>query len=373
MFANGQTIVQLMEQLAPKHYAVENDKIGLQLGTLQKEIKKILVALDVTDEVVDEAIKIGAELIIAHHAIIYRPLAKVDTSTIAGKLYEKLIKNDIAVYIAHTNLDVAEDGINDWMADMVGIANDGRTCLEEVHTDKLYKLVVFVPQSHHEQVLAAIWNAGAGGIGNYRSCSFNIEGTGTFLPGEGTHPFIGEKGRLERVQEIRVETIVPYSAHRKVVQAMLKVHPYEEVAYDLYPMDLKGRSFGLGRAGKLTAPIKLGGLIDRVKEVFDVSMVRFVGDSEREIRKVAVLGGAGSKYIRHAMFAGADVLITGDIDYHTAQDALAAGLAIIDPGHNIEKIMKPRVAEWLNSRLLERKSTTTAVASTVNTEPFQFI
>jgi dinuclear metal center YbgI/SA1388 family protein len=373
MFVNGQTVVQLMEQLAPKHFAVENDKIGLQLGTLQKEIKKVLVALDVTDEVVDEAIAMGAELIIAHHAIIYRPLAKLDTSTTAGKLYEKLIKNDIAVYIAHTNLDVADGGINDWIADMVGIVGEGRTCLEDVHTDKLYKLAVFVPQSHHEKVLQALWGAGAGTIGNYSSCSFNIQGSGTFLPGEGTEPYIGKQGRLERVEEIRVETIVPYSAHRKAVQAMLKAHPYEEVAYDLYPMDLKGRSFGLGRIGKLIEPTKLNSLADRVKEAFDVPALRYVGDPERVIRKAAVLGGAGSRYIRHAMFAGADVLITGDIDYHTAHDALAAGLTIIDPGHNIEKIMKPRVTEWLNKQLQERNYQTIAAASSVGTEPFRFV
>ncbi|MBW7473688.1 Nif3-like dinuclear metal center hexameric protein [Paenibacillus oenotherae] len=373
MFANGQTVVQLMEQLAPKHYAVENDKIGLQLGTLNKEVTKVLVALDVTAEVVDEAIAVGAELIIAHHAIIYRPLAKLDTSTPPGKLYEKLIKHDIAVYISHTNLDVAEGGINDWMADMVGIEAAGRTSLEDVHTDKLYKLVVFVPQSHHEAVLQAIWKAGAGGIGAYDCCSFNIEGTGTFLPGEGAKPYIGKEGKLERVQEIRVETIVPQSVQRKVVQAMMKAHPYEEVAYDLYAMDLKGRSFGLGRAGKLNEPVKLGELVERVKEVFDVPYVRLVGDPNRQVKKAAVLGGSGARYYRHALFAGADVLITGDIDYHTAHDALAAGLSIIDPGHNIEKIMKPRVADWLTRELKERKYGTVAIPSAIGTEPFIFV
>ncbi len=210
MFANGQTVIQLMEQLAPKHYAVENDKIGLQLGTLNKPIKKILVALDVTDAVVDEAIEQGAELIIAHHAIIYRPLAKLDTSTPAGRLYEKLIKNDIAVYISHTNLDVADGGINDWLADLVGIVPEGRQCLEEVHTDKLYKLVVFVPESHHEQVLEAIWRAGAGEIGSYSHCSFNIsKAQGHFCLEKERILILAQQGKLERVDEIRIETIVP--------------------------------------------------------------------------------------------------------------------------------------------------------------------
>lgn len=373
MFANGQTVIQLMEQLAPKHYAVENDKIGLQLGTLNKSVKKILVALDVTDAVVDEAIEQGAEMIIAHHAIIYRPLAKLDTSTAAGRLYEKLIKNDIAVYISHTNLDVTDGGINDWLADLVGIVPEGRQCLEEVHTDKLYKLVVFVPESHHEQVLEAIWRAGAGEIGGYSNCSFNISGTGTFVPGPGTAPYIGAQGKLERVDEIRIETIVPYSVHRKAVQAMLKAHPYEEVAYDLYPIDLKGRSFGLGRAGKLAQPVTLSELAEQAKRIFDVPAVRVVGSLDRVVRKAAVLGGAGAKYVRHALFAGADVLITGDIDYHTAHDALAAGMTIIDPGHNIEKVMKQQVADWLNKQLMSSKYETTAAASALNTEPFTFV
>lgn len=373
MFANGHTVVQLMEKLAPKHYAMENDKIGLQLGTLNKPVKKLLVALDVTSEVVDEAIEEGADLIIAHHAIIYRPLAKLDTSTPAGKLYEKLIKNDIAVYISHTNLDVADGGMNDWIADLVGISPDGRQCLEEIHTDKLYKLVVFVPESHHEQVLEALWRAGAGEIGNYSHCSFNIKGTGTFIPGPNTNPYSGTQGKLERADEVRIETIVPHSIHRKAVQAMLKAHPYEEVAYDLYSVDLKGRAFGLGRSGKLERETTLGELAERIKSAFDVPAVRIVGDLNRPIRKAAVLGGSGSRYVRHAIFTGADVLITGDIDYHTAHDALADGMSIIDPGHNIEKVMKRQTADWLNNQLKEAKSDTVAIASKLNTEPFTFV
>jgi len=373
LLANGQSVVQLMEQLAPKHYAVENDKIGLQLGTLNKPVSKVLIALDVTDEVADEAIAAGAELIIAHHAIIYRPLAKLDTSTPAGRLYEKLIKNDVAVYISHTNLDVADGGINDWLADQAGIEPESRSCLEEVHTDKLYKLAVYVPESHQEAVREALWNAGAGHIGQYGSCSFNVKGTGTFKPGAGSDPYIGSHGKLEQVDEIRIETIVPHSVHRSAVQAMLKAHPYEEVAYDLYPMDLKGRSFGLGRAGKLTEPATLGELAQRLKLAFDVPMLRVVGPLDRTIRKAAVLGGSGARYVRHAMFAGADVLITGDIDYHTAHDALAAGMTIIDAGHNIEKVMKQKTADWLNGKLKTHRLDTVAIPSGLSTEPFTFL
>lgn len=371
MFAKGQTVVQYMEQLAPKHVAMEGDKIGLQLGSLQKEIRNVLVALDVNEEVVDEAIALEADLIVAHHAIIYRPLAHLQSDTPMGKVYEKLIKNDIAVYIAHTNLDVTDGGMNDWMAEALGI--ESADSLEDVHTDNLYKLVVFVPKDHHEPVLQAMLNAGAGHIGNYSHCSFNIKGFGTFKPGEGTDPYIGSQGKLERVEELRIETVVPHSLRGKVIQAMLKQHPYEEVAYDLYPMDLKGRTFGLGRVGKLTEPVTLRDFVQRVKERLDVPMVRVVGDLNRPIRKAAVLGGSGGRYWKSAQFRGADVLVTGDVDYHTAQDAWMAGVAIIDPGHNAEKIMKPRVAAWLTEKLSEGKYATRVHASQVNTEPFRFM
>jgi dinuclear metal center YbgI/SA1388 family protein len=371
MLAKGQTVIQLMEQLAPKHYAMPDDKIGLQLGSLQKEITKVLVALDVTNEVVDEAIREGANLIIAHHAIIFRALAHLQTDTPSGRLYEKLIKHDIAVYIAHTNLDVAEGGVNDMLAAALGLEVAGH--LEDVHTEKLQKLVVFVPQTHHEQVLNALFAAGAGWIGQYSNCSFNIPGTGTFLPQAGTEPFIGDVGKLERVQEVRIETIVPESLQRKAVQAMLKAHPYEEVAYDLYPMDLKGRVFGLGRVGKLPGPVTLRELAERAKLVFDVPAVRVVGDLSRPIRKVAVLGGSGGRYVRHAQFAGADVLVTGDIDYHTAHDALAAGMCLLDVGHNVEKLLKRGVADYLTTKLREKKADTEVLASEVNTEVFQFL
>lgn len=369
MFARGETVIQLMERLAPKHYAVPDDKIGLQVGSVAKEVRRVLVTLDVTPAVVEEAVALGAELIIAHHAVIYRPMAHLRTDTPAGALAASLLRNDVAVYIAHTNLDTTEGGINDWMAEALELK--GRDVLEEVHTDKLFKLVVFVPESHHETVRSALFAAGAGWIGNYSHCSFNTEGVGTFLPREGSEPFIGKHGRMEQTKEIRLETVVPLSVRKKVISAMLKAHPYEEVAYDLYSMDLKGRSFGLGRVGVLHVPESLDQFAERVKKAFDVPFVRMIGDGSKQIRKVAVLGGAGGRYIRHAAFAGADVLVTGDIDFHSAQDALAAGMTIIDPGHHAEKIMKPKVAEWLASQLKEKGYNTEVFASKVDTEPFQ--
>jgi len=369
MYARGETIIQWMERLAPKHYAEPDDKIGLQVGSVRKEVRTVLVALDVTPEVVAEAAELGAELIIAHHAVIYRPLAHLQTDTPAGALAAELLRRDMAVYVAHTNLDSAEGGMNDWMAEALGLSN--LQVLREAHTDKLYKLVVFVPKGHENKVRDAMFSAGAGWIGNYSHCSFNVEGTGTFLPREGSDPFIGRTGKLETAEEVRIETVVPQSVRGKVVAAMLKAHPYEEVAYDLYAIDLKGRSFGLGRVGELPAAEPLDAFAERVKRALDVPFVRVVGPADKPIRKVAVLGGSGSRFIGNARFAGADVLVTGDIDYHTAHDAAAAGLALVDPGHNAEKIMKRKVADWLQRRAEEEGYATVVRASQVNTEPFR--
>lgn len=371
MFAKGATIIQWMEQIAPKSLAVPDDRIGLQLGSLRTEVSHVLVALDVTEEVVEEAIQLGAKLIIAHHAIIFRPLKDLQTDTSAGRLYEKLIKHDIAVYISHTNYDVAEGGMNDLMAEALGLQEV--KVLEKLHEDRLMKLVVFVPVSHVEQVRSAMLDVGAGWIGDYSHCSFLTQGTGTFKPLEGSNPFIGQHGKMEEVDEVRLETVVPQSIKSRVVRAMLKAHPYEEVAYDLYPLAIEGRQSGLGRVGKLEQAVKLREVAELVKERFDVPHVRVVGPLDREIKKVAVLGGSGSRYVKHALFHGADVLVTGDIDYHTAHDALAAGMCIIDPGHHAEKIMKVNVAKQLQAAAEQHGVKTSFHASAISTEVFQFM
>jgi hypothetical protein len=221
--------------------------------------------------------------------------------------------------------------------------------------------------------MQAVFDAGAGWIGNYSHCSFNVEGTGTFLPREGADPFLGSVGKMESAAEIRLETVVPGELLNRVVRAMLKAHPYEEVAYDIYPLKRKGNVRGLGRVGRLPNPLKLKELAERVKAAYRIPAVRMVGDPDREIRKAAVLGGSGREFVHDAMRAGADVLITGDIDYHTAMDALAAGFAIIDAGHNIEKLVKPAVADRLNDMFRQEGYATVAVASEVDTEPFRFV
>lgn len=368
--ANGHEIISLFEEFSPKGLAMEGDKIGLQIGKLNKPVENVMVTLDVLENVVDEAIKKNVQLIIAHHPPIFRPLQKIVTDTPQGRMFEKLIKHDIAVYAAHTNLDVTEGGVNDLLAHSLGLQNT--ELLVPTNEIKLKKLVVFVPASHSDLVRSALGSAGAGAIGNYSHCSFAGHGTGYFLPGENTDPFIGRAGELEAVQEERVETIFPESIEKKVLSAMLKAHPYEEAAYDIYPLDNKGTSMGLGRIGSIQE-MTLKDFSEHVKKVFGLSGVRVVGDLQALVKKVAVIGGDGGKYWSQAKFRGADVFVTGDMYYHTAHDALVSGLNIVDPGHHVEMVLKQGVTAVLTKMCSEKGYEVNIFPSELNTDPFQFI
>ena len=367
---NGHEIIQLFEQFSPKQYAMEGDRIGLQIGRLNKPVHRVMIALDVLEEVVDEAIEKEVDLIIAHHPLIYRPLKNIMTDQMPGRMIEKLLKHDITVYAAHTNLDVAKGGVNDLLAEALELSNT--EVLVPTHEIHLKKLVVYVPTEQCKQVKEALGNAGAGAIGNYSHCLFSSSGIGQFLPEENANPYIGDKGKLEQVNEERIETLFPDYLEKKVVQAMIKAHPYEEVAYDIYRVDNKGESLGLGRIGEIQE-VTLGEFANIVKNALDVPTVRVVGDLQSKVRKVAVLGGDGNKYISSAKFKGADVYITGDLYYHVAHDAMMMGLNVIDPGHNVEKIMKKGVANYLTKVSVEKGYDVSVFPSEQQTDPFQFV
>ena len=367
---NGHEIIQLFEQFSPKQYAMEGDRIGLQVGRLNKPVHRVMIALDVLEEVVDEAIEKEVDLIIAHHPLIYRPLKNIMTDQMPGRMIEKLLKHDITVYAAHTNLDVAKGGVNDLLAEALELSNT--EVLVPTHEIHLKKLVVYVPTEQCEQVKEALGNAGAGAIGNYSHCLFSSSGIGQFLPEENANPYIGDKGKLEQVNEERIETLFPDYLEKKVVQAMIKAHPYEEVAYDIYRLDNKGESLGLGRIGEIQE-VTLGEFANIVKNALDVPTVRVVGDLQSKVRKVAVLGGDGNKYISSAKYKGADVYITGDLYYHVAHDAMMMGLNVIDPGHNVEKIMKKGVANYLTKVSVEKGYDVSIFPSEQQTDPFQFV
>jgi dinuclear metal center YbgI/SA1388 family protein len=368
---SGQRIIQLFEEWVPKSIAMEGDKVGLQVGTLNKPIKKVMITLDVLENVVDEAIENKVDLIISHHAFIYKPLGSINVDSEKGRIVEKLINNQIAVYVAHTNLDLTHGGVNDMLMDALGFNESD--ILVEMGNEELSKLVVFVPTSHADKVRDAIGNSGAGHIGNYSHCTFNLEGEGTFKPLEGTNPYIGKEGELEKVEEVRIETVVSKSKLSTVLQAMKKSHPYEEVAYDLYPVNVKGKPYGLGRIGKLSKDMTLKEFAEYVKQSLDVPALRVVGSLDQKIKTIGIIGGDGNSFIHTAKRKGCDVLITGDVYYHTAHDALGMGLCMIDPGHHIEKVMKKGVQSVLKQKCEENNINIDIMTSNTITEPFSFI
>jgi dinuclear metal center YbgI/SA1388 family protein len=372
---NGFEIIQLFESFSKKEYAMEGDKIGLQIGlqigTLNKPIHGVMIALDVLEEVVDEAIEKKANLIIAHHPPIFRPLKHLATDQPGVRLIEKCIKHDIAVYAAHTNLDVASGGVNDLLALALQLTNT--EVLEDTYQEELKKLVVFVPKDHSDNLKTVLGQSGAGHIGMYSHCSFSTSGTGSFLPLEGSNPYLGQAGKTEFVEEERIETIIPASQQRKIVSAMLKAHPYEEAAYDIYPVEAQGQALGLGRVGILEKEMTLHEFAEHVKKTLEVPFVRMTGDNNSKVKKVAVLGGDGNKYIHQAKRKGADVFVTGDLYYHVAHDAMMIGLNVIDPGHNVEKVMKKGVTDILLSMCEEKKFEVSIFPSEIHTDPFTIV
>lgn len=323
-------VANVLEEIAPRKLAEDWDHVGLLVGSPDQEIQNILVTLDVTAQAVEFAVKNRINLIISHHPLLFKAIHTIRTDLPQGKLLADLLSNQIAVYAAHTNLDSARGGVNDVLAERLGLGNS--QTLRSGQSEGLLKLVVYVPQTHLDAVRSAITEAGAGHIGNYSHCAFATEGTGSFLPLAGTHPFLGKTDQLEYVSECRLETILPEHNISQVLTAMRAAHPYEEVAYDLYPLFNKIDGLGLGRIGDLPVKTTLREFALLVCEKLGTG-VKVCGDLSGQVQRVAVCGGSGADLIQDAVRAGADLFVTGDIKYHEAQQAAAMGLVIIDAGH----------------------------------------
>ncbi len=365
-----QTVIDWLEEWAPPLLAEDGDNIGLQVGARETEIEKVLVTLEVTPEVIAEAVKEQAQLIVSHHPLIRDPLARLDYDSYPASLAVRLVENRIHVYVAHTNMDAAVGGVNDLLVERLGLT--GVRVLNPAPQEKLYKLAVFIPRSHEDEVRQAICNAGAGWIGNYDECTFQTSGIGTFRPLPGTHPFLGRIGDLERAEESRLETVVPETRLAAVIRAMLAAHPYEEVAYDLYPMKNQAPcKAGFGRVGQLPHPKPLHAFAEQVREALGLQALRLVGDSERSVSCVALCGGGAISLLKRALKAGADVYVTGDVRHHDALKALALGIAVIDAGHHAtERIIVPAMAAYLSGKAAAAGVQLEVMESRVNTDPF---
>lgn len=349
-----QVMMDAMEKIAPRHLAESWDNVGLMVGSPNKDIQKIMVCLDVSEVVVKRAIEENVDCIISHHPFIFKAMKNLRMDLPQGQLIEKIIKNDITVFSAHTNLDIANHGVNDVLAEIL-LLKDTKP-LTITSSEALVKLVVFIPEDHVDVVQMAIAKAGAGHIGNYSNCTFQLKGQGTFMPLSGTNPFIGQQGKLEYVNEVRLETIMPEKIASRVVRAMIKAHPYEEVAYDLYSLKQAGEAFGLGRIGKLETPLKALDFIQLAKHSLKAQHIRFVGDTNTIIRKVAICSGSGAEFITRAAYAGADLFVTGDLKYHDAQKGMDAGICILDVGHFATEIpVVKAVASYIEKEKQKQK------------------
>jgi dinuclear metal center YbgI/SA1388 family protein len=363
-------IEQIIEAWAPRWTAWERDNVGLQVGDQRRDVSRILVALDITDRVVDEARTKRAGLIVSHHPLLFRPPSSVTASNEIGRIVLKLAESKIAAYAAHTNLDNAKHGVNFVLAKSLGLKN---IRFLAPLGEALAKIVVFVPHDAVDRVADALSSSGAGVIGEYSSCSFRTDGKGTFRGSRTSKPSVGKAGVLEKVDEVRLEMLVPRANIVAAVAALKTVHPYEEIAYDVYPLSNENPNFGMGAVGELATGVSLRSFLDRAKKTLSAEALRYSGDPKRTIKRVAVCGGSGSELLSAAIATQADVFITADVRYHTFH-AAEGRIALVDAGHwETEHLILEPLAEYIRREAAKRKNRLSVSVTRYSTNPTHFL
>jgi len=358
-------IVAEIERFADPALKEDYDNVGLLVGSGSEKVSGVLITLDVTMDVLNEAIEKECNLIIAHHPLIFRGLKSITDRTETGRIVMKAIKKGIAIFAGHTNVDSVPEGVSGMMAKKLGLVN---TAVLTPVKNRLRKLITYVPEQYAEKVRNAIFEAGAGVIGNYDSCSYNVSGTGTFRAGDNTDPFVGKKGELHLEPEVRIEVVMPEFITNRVVAAMHDVHPYEEVAYDIYSLENEWGGAGFGMAGELAEPMAEDDFLALLKSVFNVECLKHTALLNRPVKKVALCGGAGSELLKDAMRAGADVFVSGDFKYHQFFDA-EKRILIADIGH----FESEQFTKELFFEILTKKFSNFAIRlSEVNTNPIKY-
>ncbi|MCF8301978.1 MAG: Nif3-like dinuclear metal center hexameric protein [Bacteroidales bacterium] len=359
-------ITNYLEKMAPTSLQEAYDNSGLLIGESGKEVNKALITLDVTDEVLDEAISKECNLVIAHHPLIFKGIKRFNGKSFTDRLVTKAIKHDIAIYAIHTNLDNVDIGVNSMLAQKIGLQ---KVRILSPKNDQLRKLITFCPVDHAEKVRKAIFAAGAGNIGEYDSCSFNQEGLGSFKAGENADPFVGEVNELHYEKEYKIESVYPVYMERQVINAMIDAHPYEEVAYDVVPLKNEYLRTGSGMIGELENNEDELAFLKRIKKVLGSGTIRYSRLLNKDVKKVALCGGAGSFLIDDAIVAGADVFITGDVKYHQFFDANGK-MVIADVGHyESEQFTK----ELIHQLLMEKFSNFAVLISERNTNSVNYL
>lgn len=322
-------LIAHLEQVAPPSYQEPYDNSGLIVGHPAQEVRQALVSLDCTEDVIDEAIRSGSDLVIAHHPIVFQGLKRFTGQTYVERVVMKAIRHGIALYAIHTNLDNIRGGVNAMIANRLGLKN---TAILDPKRGLLRKLVVFVPDRQADGVRNALFASGAGHIGDYDECSYNTEGHGTFRAGEHANPFVGAQGQRHQEREVRIETVFPTHREREVVQALFEAHPYEEPAYDIYSIENTYDRVGSGMTGFLEEPMDEQHFLARIQRALQAKVVRHTALRGKKVSKVAVCGGAGGFLLNKAIAAGADFFVTADYKYHEFFDA-EGKIVIADPGH----------------------------------------
>ncbi len=358
-------LIQKLETFAPFSYQESYDNSGLIVGNYGQKITSAIITLDTTEEIVDEAIENGANLIISHHPIIFRGLKTLTGKNYVERTIIKAIKNNIAILAVHTNLDNILEGVNSEICKKLNLKNC-KILLPK--GEILKKLVTFVPEKSAEQVKNEIFKAGAGNIGNYDSCSFNTVGNGTFRANEKANPYVGEINKIHTEQEVRIETIFPAHKERQIINSLLKSHPYEEVAYDIYKLENKLTTVGSGMIGELENSMKELDFLKVIKKEFEVGAIKHTKLFGKKIKKVALCGGAGSFLLKNAMREKADIFISGDFSYHQFFDA-ENKITIADIGHyESEQYTKQLLLNFIKKNF----TTFDSQISKINTNPIQY-
>lgn len=336
-----------LDSAVPLSFQESYDNSGLQIGLQEREISAAIITLDVTEDVIDEAIAGNCDIIISHHPLIFNGIKKITGKTFTERILYKAVKHDIAVYSSHTNLDIYGNGVSRKMAEKLNLKEiKVLSPLEK----RLLKLVTYIPESHLDKVRVALFEAGAGVIGNYDQCGFTTQGTGSFRGGAAANPFVGEKGKTHFENEIRFETILFSHLREKVIKALINAHPYEEVAYDIYALENKNTDAGLGCVGEFQDPMNEKDFLELVSLVFDAKGVRYSKPTGKPVRKVALCGGSGASLVNDAMTAGADAFITADIKYHVFFDT-ENRILLVDAGHfESEKFSTEILKDLINKK-----------------------
>lgn len=371
----GVTLAELarrIAQWAPPRLAEDWDNVGLQVGDPDARVRRVMTCLEVTAPTVAEARRRRADAIVAHHPLIFRPMKSVLESRPAEKLLRELIKADLGLVVAHTNLDSARWGTNEVLAEACGLKRLGP--LFAAPEAEAFKLAVFAPQGHESAIIEAIARGGGGVIGAYTHCTFRAEGTGTFLGGEGAKPFIGRAGRLEEAKEFRIEAVVPADRRTAVLREVLKAHPYEEAAYEFYRLAAPEGPDGIGCLAALPEPMTAEALARALKKRLGLTCVRLSGPAKRLVRKAAICTGSGGSFLSRVGPTGAQAYITGEVTYHYGIEAHQRGLAVIELGHfESERLVAEPLAARLAAEADFAEAGVAVFAAQDDLQPFSYL